>query len=62
MSAIIEKTHDLDQLLATAVQDDKEAGVFRCRRYIFTNAELFELEMKHIFESNWVYLALMGQI
>ncbi|WSG99565.1 Rieske 2Fe-2S domain-containing protein (plasmid) [Rhizobium johnstonii] len=62
MSAIIEKTHDLDQLLATAVQDDKEAGVFRCRRDIFTNAELFELEMKHIFESNWVYLAHESQI
>ena len=44
----------MDHLLATAVQDDKEAGVFRCRRDIFTNAELYELEMKHIFESNWV--------
>ncbi len=62
MSAIIEKARDLDQLLATAVQDDKEAGQFRCRRDIFTNKDLFELEMKHIFESNWVYLAHESQI
>ncbi len=27
-----------------------------------TNAELFDLEMKHIFESNWVYLAHESQI
>ncbi|WP_234051401.1 MULTISPECIES: Rieske 2Fe-2S domain-containing protein [unclassified Xanthobacter] len=62
MSAIAEKPADLDDLLANAVQDDKEAGVFRCRRDIFTNEELFELEMKHIFESNWVYVAHESQI
>ncbi|MCA1442962.1 Rieske 2Fe-2S domain-containing protein [Ensifer sp. IC4062] len=62
MSTIIDKARDLDHLLATAVQDDKEAGIFRCRRDIFTNEDLFELEMKHIFESNWVYLAHESQI
>ncbi|CAO3440969.1 Rieske 2Fe-2S domain-containing protein [Azospirillum endophyticum] len=62
MSEIVEKATDLDHLLATAVQDDKEAGVFRCRRDIFTNEDLFELEMKHIFEGNWVYLAHESQI
>ncbi|MGH6809202.1 MAG: Rieske 2Fe-2S domain-containing protein, partial [Ensifer adhaerens] len=62
MSAIIDKARDLNHLLATAVQDDKEAGIFRCRRDIFTNEDLFELEMKHIFESNWVYLAHESQI
>lgn len=53
---------ELEELLATAVQDDPDAGVFRCRRDIFTNAELFELEMKHIFESNSVYLAHESQV
>ena len=62
MSAIIEPTRDIAQLLATAVQDDPEAGIFRCRRDIFTDAELFELEMKVLFESNWVYLAHESQI
>lgn len=62
MSAIIDKARDLDRLLATAVQEDKEAGVFRCRRDIFTNEDLFALELKHIFEGNWVYLAHESQI
>lgn len=62
MSAIIDKAQELDQLLATALQDDKDAGVFRCRRDIFTDPDLFELEMTHIFESNWVYLAHESQI
>jgi len=62
MSAITDKASQLDELLQTAVQDDKESGVFRCRRDIFTNADLYELEMKHIFESNWVYLAHESQI
>lgn len=62
MSAIIEKARDLEQLLAVAVQDDKEAGLYRCRRDIFTNEDLFALEMKHIFEGNWVYLAHESQI
>ena len=62
MSATIDKARQLDDLLSNAVQDDKENGVFRCRRDIFTNADLYELEMKHIFESNWVYLAHESQI
>ena len=62
MSAIIEKARDLDHLLDVAVQDDKETGQFRCRRDIFTNEDLFALEMKHIFEGNWVYLAHESQI
>lgn len=62
MSAIIEKARNLEHLLAVAVQDDKEAGLFRCRRDIFTNEDLFALEMKHIFEGNWVYLAHESQI
>jgi benzoate/toluate 1,2-dioxygenase alpha subunit len=62
MSATIEKAQQLNDLLSNAVQDDKENGVFRCRRDIFTNADLYELEMKHIFESNWVYLAHESQV
>ena len=62
MSKIINKHAALQDLLANAVEDDHEAGVFRCRRDIFTNPDLFELEMKYIFESNWVYLAHESQI
>jgi benzoate/toluate 1,2-dioxygenase subunit alpha len=62
MSAVIDKATALDALLASAVQDDHAEGRFRCRRDIFTNADLFELEMKHIFEGNWVYLAHESQL
>eukprot|EP01035_Chromulina_nebulosa_P034205 gene34205-45876_t len=44
---------DVEALIAGALQDDKDNGVFRCRRDIFTDPALFELEMKHIFEGNW---------
>jgi len=62
VSKIINKHAALQDLLANAVEDDQKAGVFRCRRDIFTNPDLFELEMKYIFESNWVYLAHESQI
>ncbi|MGY0561208.1 MULTISPECIES: Rieske 2Fe-2S domain-containing protein [unclassified Luteimonas] len=62
MSVVTDQARSLDQLLATAVQDDAQAGVFRCRRDIFTNPDLFELEMEAIFEGNWVYLAHESQI
>ncbi|MBF5006753.1 Rieske 2Fe-2S domain-containing protein [Diaphorobacter caeni] len=60
--ATADKYEEVEKLLDTALQEDKEAGVYRCRRDIFTNADLFELEMKQIFESNWVYLAHESQI
>ncbi|MBV8615958.1 MAG: benzoate 1,2-dioxygenase large subunit [Acetobacteraceae bacterium] len=50
------------QTLDDAVQDDPDAGVFRCKRSIFTDPDLFELEMRHIFEGNWIYLAHESQI
>ena len=56
------KYHDVEKLVEDALEDDKEAGIFRCRRDIFTDPDLFELEMKHIFESNWVYVAHESQI
>ena len=52
----------LRERLQTAVVDDKDAGVFRCRRDVFTDPAMFELEMKHIFEGNWVYLAHESQL
>jgi benzoate/toluate 1,2-dioxygenase subunit alpha len=48
--------------LADAVIDDAEAGVYRANRRIFTDEEIFELEMKHLFEGNWIYLAHESQL
>lgn len=53
---------NVEKLLDSALVDDHANGVFQCRRDIFTDPALFELEMKHIFEGNWVYLAHESQI
>lgn len=52
----------LKDRLASAVIEDLDNGLFRCRRDIFTDQDIFDLEMKHIFEGNWVYLAHESQI
>ena len=49
---------DLDALLV----ENHETGDHRLHRSAFTDPELFELEMKHIFEGNWIYLAHESQI
>lgn len=53
---------EFEARLDGAIQDDPETGTFRCRRDIFTDEELFELEIKHIFEGNWIYMAHESQI
>lgn len=44
------------------IVEDAEKGDYRLHRSVFTDEELFELEMKHIFEGNWIYLAHESQI
>ena len=41
---------------------DKPGETFRVHRSIYTDPEIFELEMKYIFESNWIYVAHESQI
>lgn len=53
---------ELQARLGDMVQDDPENGIFRARRDMFTDEDLFELEMKHIFEGNWIYMAHESQI
>ncbi|WP_275629740.1 benzoate 1,2-dioxygenase large subunit [Pseudomonas sp. 273] len=48
--------------LRSLLEEDPVKGVYRCKREMFTDPRLFELEMKHIFEGNWVYLAHESQI
>lgn len=48
--------------LEKSVEEDPTTGNYRCKRDIFTDPELFELEMKHIWEGNWIYLAHESQI
>ena len=41
----------IDELLV----DDFETGEFKLHRSVFTDQALFDLEMKYIFEGNWVF-------
>lgn len=53
---------DVAAVLADAVIDDADAGIYRTNRRIFTDEDIFELEIKHIFEGNWIYLAHESQV
>jgi benzoate/toluate 1,2-dioxygenase alpha subunit len=44
------------------IMDHPEEGMFTIDRALFTDPELFELEMKYIFEGTWIYLAHESQL
>jgi benzoate/toluate 1,2-dioxygenase alpha subunit len=48
--------------IAALIDDRPEDGVFRVDRRVFTEQEIFDLEMKHIFEGGWVFLGLSSQL
>lgn len=52
----------LEKRVRGVVVDDPENGVFRCHRSMFTDSDFFELELKHVFEGNWLFLAHESQI
>jgi benzoate/toluate 1,2-dioxygenase alpha subunit len=52
----------IQHTLDTALRDAATTGVFQVGRDVFTDPALFELEMKHLFEGNWIYLAHASQI
>ena len=44
------------------LDDRPDEGVFRVSSELFTDSELFELEMKYIFERTWIFLAHESQL
>lgn len=48
--------------LSGLIDDRAGEGIFRVNRRIFTDEQIFELEMKHLFESGWVFLGLASQL
>jgi phenylpropionate dioxygenase-like ring-hydroxylating dioxygenase large terminal subunit len=47
--------------VATLLDDNPESGTFRIDRRAFEDPEVFELEMQHVFEANWVFLGHASQ-
>ena len=62
MTDTLDFSADTRDLIANGVQERPDEGVRRVNRQIFTDEETFELEMKYIFEGNWIYLAHESQI
>src|SRR2546427_5615009 len=48
--------------MRTYIVDNSADGMFTVDRALFSDPELFELEMKYIFEGTWVYLAHESQL
>ena len=48
--------------IASMIDERPEEGIFRVHRTLFTDPEIFDLEMRHIFEASWVYLAHESQL
>ena len=57
-----ETLNKVKELIETGLEENPEEGVHRIDRRLFTDEEVFELEMKYIFEGNWVYLAHESQL
>ena len=53
---------ELKSKVSDALEIDPTRGVYRGRRDAFTDPDIFELEMKYIFEGNWIYLAHESQL
>lgn len=48
--------------IQSLIEDRPEARAFRVHRRVFTDPELFALEMKHIWERSWLFVGLSSQL
>jgi p-cumate 2,3-dioxygenase subunit alpha len=44
------------------VHDDRQAGLFRLHRSVFTSEEILRLELEHIFRSAWIYVGHESEV
>ena len=56
------RRNSVEETLENALDYRPEDGVVRVNRKVFTDEELFDLEMRYIFEGNWIFLAHESQI
>ena len=52
----------LKDKINNALVVDRENHIYRCHRSIFTDQQLFDFEMKHIFEGNWDFLPMKARL
>src|ERR1700761_7478775 len=53
-----------NRLIYESMIDDRASsdGVFRLRRELFTDPDIFDLEMAAIFEKSWLFIGLASQV
>src|SRR5699024_10529801 len=56
------RRNSVDESPENALDYRPEDGGVRVNRKVFTDQELFDLEMRYIFEGNWIFLAHESQI
>ena len=49
-------------IMGRYVDDRFEQGIFRLDPRVYSDPELFEMEMKHIFERTWIFLGIESQL
>ena len=55
--------HDTNLHAIAALVDDRPAEhIFQINRRAFVDPEVYEAEMRHIFEATWVFVGLESQI
>jgi anthranilate 1,2-dioxygenase (deaminating, decarboxylating) large subunit len=54
--------HQALSLIESALDCRPEQGIYRVAREIFTQPQLFALEMEHIFEKTWIYACHESQV
>ncbi|MEZ5481750.1 MAG: Rieske 2Fe-2S domain-containing protein [Porticoccaceae bacterium] len=52
----------IKNLIASSVVEDESTGDYKVSRQAFTDEDVFDLEMKHIIEGNWIYAAHESQL
>ena len=57
-----DKLHQLKDRISGLIVNDPVAQQYKLDRDVFLDETIFELEMKHIFEGNWIFVAHESQI
>ena len=58
----IRNTAEWQDFIRNCLDFRPEDGVYRIAREMFTETELFDLEMEHIFEKVWIYACHESEI
>ena len=50
------------EMVSKLLDDRPDDGIFRVDRTVFTDQDIFERELTHVFEGTWVFVGLESQL